>query len=559
VGLHHAAHAAAVVVAVAGVSLLLFWEVCDETFGGEEEAGDGSGVLEGAAGDLGWVDDAGGDEVFELACGDVVAFATFAVFDVFDDESAFDAGVRGERAEGSFDGAADDVCAGGFVTFELEAVEGLLSAEESGTAAGDDAFFDGSAGGVEGVFDAGLLFLHFGFGGGTDVDDGDAAGELGEALLEFFAVIVRGGFLDLALELGDAALDGVFFAGAFDDDGIFLFDDDAFGATELGDFDGFEFEAEVFGDALAAGEDGDVFEHGLAAVAEAWGFDGDGVEGAAEFVDHECGEGFTFDVFGDDEEWFAGLGDLFEEWEHVLEIGHLFLVDEDVGVVEGGGHGLWVRDEVRGEVAFIELHAFDDVEGGFDGFGFFDGDGAVLADLVHGVGDDSADFLVPVSGDGGDLSDLLGVLDWLGDFGEFGDEALGGLHDAVLEVGGVGACGDVAEAFFVDGFCEDGGGGGTVTGHVAGLAGDLADELSAHVFEGAGQFDFLGDGDAVLGDGRGAEFLVEDDVTAGGPESGFDGLGDFFDAAQEGLAGGFIEAELFCHNRIDSVSSGFGE
>jgi len=200
-----------VVVAVAGVSLLLFREVCDETFGGEEEAGDGGGVLESAAGDLGWVDDAGGDEVFELAGGDVVAFATFAVFDVFDDESAFDACVSGERAEGSFDGAADDVSAGGFVTFELEAVEGLLSAEESGTAARDDAFFDGSACGVEGVFDAGLLFLHFGFGGGTDVDDGDAAGELGEALLELFAVIVRGGFLDLALELGDAALDGVFF------------------------------------------------------------------------------------------------------------------------------------------------------------------------------------------------------------------------------------------------------------------------------------------------------------------------------------------------------------
>ena len=41
--------------------------------------------------------------------------------------------------------------------------------------------------------------------------------------------------------------------------------------------------------------------------------------------------------------------------------------------------------------------------------GFLDGDGAVLADLVHRVGDDVADFRVPVGGNGGDLRDLLGV------------------------------------------------------------------------------------------------------------------------------------------------------
>ena len=36
-------------------------------------------------------------------------------------------------------------------------------------AAGDDAFFYGRAGGVERVFDAGLLFLHLRFGRGADV------------------------------------------------------------------------------------------------------------------------------------------------------------------------------------------------------------------------------------------------------------------------------------------------------------------------------------------------------------------------------------------------------
>jgi hypothetical protein len=47
--------------------------------------------------------------------------------------------------------------------------------------------------GVQGVLDAGLLLLHLDLGRGTDVDDGDAARELGEALLELLAVVVAGG------------------------------------------------------------------------------------------------------------------------------------------------------------------------------------------------------------------------------------------------------------------------------------------------------------------------------------------------------------------------------
>ena len=72
---------------------------------------------------------------------------------------------------------------------------------------GDDAFLDRRAGGVEGVLDAGLLLLHLGLGRGADIDDGDSAGQLGEALLELLAVVVGGGFVDLAADLLHAALD----------------------------------------------------------------------------------------------------------------------------------------------------------------------------------------------------------------------------------------------------------------------------------------------------------------------------------------------------------------
>ena len=72
----------------------------------------------------------------------------------------------------------------------LDGASGLLGAQQRHAAAGHDAFFHCSAGGVQGVFDAGLLFLHFDFGGSADLDHGNAAGQLGHALLQLFAVVV---------------------------------------------------------------------------------------------------------------------------------------------------------------------------------------------------------------------------------------------------------------------------------------------------------------------------------------------------------------------------------
>jgi hypothetical protein len=78
-----------------------------------------------------------------------------------------------------------------------ELVEDLAGAEHGDAAAGEDALLDRRTAGVEGVLDAGLLLLHLDLGGGADVDLGDAAGELGEALLELLAVVVAEWSLDL--------------------------------------------------------------------------------------------------------------------------------------------------------------------------------------------------------------------------------------------------------------------------------------------------------------------------------------------------------------------------
>ncbi|OQA10904.1 MAG: hypothetical protein BWY66_00101 [bacterium ADurb.Bin374] len=96
-----------------------------------------------------------------------------------------------------------------------------------------------------------------------------------------------------------------------------------------------------------------------------------------------------------------------------------------------------------------------------------------------------------------------------------------------------------------DGLSQNGGGGGSVAGDVVGLGGDFLHELGAHVLELVFEFDFLGDGHAVVGDGRAAEFLVEDGITTLRAEGGANGIGDDVDAVLERAASFFPVFELF--------------
>ena len=79
------------------------------------------------------------------------------------------------------------------------------------------------------------------------------------------------------------------------------------------------------------------------------------------------------------------------------------------------------------------------------------------------------------------------------------------------------------------------------------LRGDFVDHAGAHVLVLVFQLDLLGDGHAVLGDGRRAEALLEDDVAALGAERHLDGAGQLADAALHRLAGFLIERNHLGH------------
>jgi len=278
---------------------------------------------------------------------------------------------------------------------------------------------------------------------------------------------------------------------------------------------------------------------------------------STQLVNDEGGERFAFDVFSNDEERLAALGDLLEQREQVLHRADFLFVDEDVGVLEDGFHPLGIGDEVGREIAAVELHAFDDVELSLEGLGLFNGDDAILADLLHRFGDDAADGLIVVGRDGADLRDVI-ALDRFGELVELALLAIAflvelashggdGFLDAALQRHGIGAGCDGLDAFAVDGLREDGGGGGAITGNIGSLRGNFADHLGARVLEGLFEFDFLGNGDAVLGDGRRTEFLFNNNVAALGAESDFHSVSESVDAAENCLTGLFSVNNLLSH------------
>ena len=306
--------------------------------------------------------------------------------------------------------------------------------------------------------------------------------------------------------------------------------------------DVFELDAEILGDHLAAGQHRDVFEHGLAAIAEARRLDGRDLEAAAQLVDDQRRQRFAFDVLGDDQQRPAALHHRLEDRQQRLQIAELLLVDEDQRLLQLDAHLVGVGDEIRAEIAAVELHAFDDLELGLGGLGLLDRDDALIADLLHGSGDHLADRGIAIGGNGADLGDLVGRFHLLGARLDVLDDRGDGEIDAALEVHRIEAGGDQLVAFAQDRGGEHGRRGGAVAGKVVGLGGDFAHQLRAHVLELVGELDLLGDGDAVLGDARRAVGALDDDVAALGAERHLDGVVEDFDAAQHAVAG--IAAEF---------------
>src|SRR5467141_593114 len=317
----HAAHAATRrhAATAAGVLLRQFGH---HGFGGDQQSRNRGCVLDRRPHDLGRVDDALGDQVDVFARLRVEAVGVLILLeDLADDDRAVLARVDRDLARRPGERLADDLDAGLLVVVRgLDALELLGSTEQGDAAARYDAFLNRRTGRMHRVINAVLALLHFDLGRAADADHRDAACELGQTLLQLLTVVVRGGFLDLRLDLADAGFDVGLLAGAADNGGVFLVDHHLLGATEHGERDVLHLDAEIFRNRLTAGQHREVLQHRLAAIAEARSLDGCDLEAATQTVDDEGGQGLAFDVFGDYHKRLAALHYGFQQRKQFIQL-----------------------------------------------------------------------------------------------------------------------------------------------------------------------------------------------------------------------------------------------
>ena len=290
-------------------------------------------------------------------------------------------------------------------------------------------------------------------------------------------------------------------------------------------------------------------QHGLAAVAEARRLHGAAVSSVPRsLLTTRVARASPSTSSAMIRNGLPGARDLLEQREHVLHHADLLLVDQDERVLEHGLHPLGVGHEVRARGSRGRTACPRPPRGRSrttwtsstvmtPSLPTFSIASAIRLPIVLSL----------LAAMRRDLGDLLLVLGRLGHLLQLLDDLLDRLLDAALEPHRVGAGGHVLQALAEDRLGQHGGGGGAVTGDVGGLGRDLLDHLGAHVLVGVLELDLLGDGHAVLRDGRAAELLVDDDVAALRAERGLDGLRHDVDAAQERRARLALEQELLGH------------
>ena len=178
--------------------------------------------------------------------------------------------------------------------------------------------------------------------------------------------------------------------------------------------------------------------------------------------------------------------------------------------------------------------------------GVLNGDDAFLADLLHCLSNELADFSV-ASGNRRGCSDLFLGLNFLRGGEQSLGHSLNSLLNAALEAQRVSASSHVAQALADQCLSQNGSGGGTVTCDVVSLLSNFLDELRTNLLVRILQLDFLRDRDTVVGDGGGAPRLLQHNVAAAGAEGHLHCIGEGVQTALQAAACLFVKSNELCH------------
>ena len=173
---------------------------------------------------------------------------------------------------------------------------------------------------MKGIINEILPLLHFGFGRSASLNDGNAAGQLGQPLFQFFAIVIAGGRINLLPDLLGSTVDLLLLAGAFDDKGVILVDHNALGRSEIGKLNAFQLQTKVFADEFTTGDDGEIAHHRLAAIAETRGFDRTNIQYATQLVHHERSQCLGFNILGNDQQRPPGGNHFIQQRQQLRQI-----------------------------------------------------------------------------------------------------------------------------------------------------------------------------------------------------------------------------------------------
>src|SRR5690606_33854307 len=334
------------------------------------------------------------------------------------------------------------------------------------TTARNHTLFYRSTGCVQSIFNARLLLFHFDFGSSTYFDHGNTASQFGYAFLQFFTVVIRGGFFDLRTDLLYAGFDFFWLAGTVDDYGVFIVHGYALGGSQMLKGSALQIQTHFFRDHSSAGQHSDVLQHGFTTVAEARSLTGSNFNDAANVVNNQGRQRFTFNVFSDNNQWLASFGHAFQHRQHLTDVRDLLVTQQDVRAVLLNAHAGLIVDEVRRQVATVELHTFYDVQFVVEAGACFNSNNTFFTHFFHGFSNQTADGGVAVRRNSTYLRDRFAVSTWLSNGFEVCNSSGDGFVDTALQVHRVHTGCDSLQAFVYDGLSQNGCSGSTVTGIV---------------------------------------------------------------------------------------------
>ncbi len=144
------------------------------------------------------------------------------------------------------------------------------------------------------------------------------------------------------------------------------------------------------------------------------------------------------------------------------------------------------------------------------------------------------------------LNLLIVVANFLGHVFEFTHNRCHRFIDAALEVHGVRASSHVAVAVVHDGLGQNSRRGGTVSGDIGGLRGNLFHHLGTQILDFVFELDFLGDRDPVFCYGGGTEGFFNDYVAAFGTQGHFYRIGQSVHPGTKSVARRNVVFDVFC-------------